>query len=196
MTSHSPSPQKAISSSSRRTPQTTSQNSKHRTATLPPEGQGGSARLDESEKARPYDRSQATVQDPLSEQQGEQSSGRVRRRPSRRSTAPSESPSSMPIDSQPFDLSELQQGQARNQVHGYLGGAGQSRTNLQSTLGDRNASRRDVSGKESRELSVRDDDKGRSRPVVRQNDLEASRMLLVLMLSIPCLTQLAAWRSM
>ena len=182
--SHSPSPQKAISSS-RRTPQTTSQNSNHRAATLPLEGQGGNAMPNERKKVRPYDRPQVTIQDLLSEQQGEQSSGHVRRRPSRRSTAPPESPSSMPIDSQPFDLSELQQGQARNQVHGYLNGAGQSRTNLQNTLGDRNASRTDASGKDSRGLSVRDDDKGSSRPGVRQNCLETSRMFIVLILVYP-----------
>ena len=184
-TSYYPSPQKAISSSSRRTPQTTSQNSNHRAATLPLEGQGGNAMLNERKKERPYDRPQVTIQDLLSEQQGEQSSGHVRRRPSRRSTAPPESPSSMPIDSQPFDLSELQQGHTRNQVHGYLNGAGQSRTNLQNTLGDRNASRTDVSGKDSRGLSVRDDDKGRSRPGVRQNDLETSRTFIVLILVYP-----------
>ena len=145
-TSYSPSPQKAISSSSRRTPQTTSQNSNHRAATLPLEGQGGNAMLNERKKERPYDRPQVTIQDLLSEQQGEQSSGHVRRRPSRRSTAPPESPSSMPIDSQPFDLSELQQGQIHNQLGGYLGGAGQSGTNLLSTLDDKNSSQMRLPG--------------------------------------------------
>ena len=64
----------------------------------------------------------------------------------------------------------------------------QSPTDVGETLPedhDRNTSRRDVSGKDSRGLSVRDDDKGRSRPGVRQNDLEASRMLLVLILVYP-----------
>ena len=145
-TSYYPSPQKAISSSSRRTPQTTSQNSKHRTATLPPEGQGGSARLDESEKARPYDRSQAAIQDRLLEQQGEQSSERVHQKPSRRSTAPLDPPSSTPAGSQPFDLSELQQVQIHNQASGYLGGAGQSSTNLLSIPDDKSSSQRQLPG--------------------------------------------------
>ena len=64
----------------------------------------------------------------------------------------------------------------------------QSRTDVGETFPedrDRSASRRDVSGKDSRGLSVRDDDKGRSRPGVRKNDLEASRMLLVSIIVYP-----------
>lgn len=146
MASHSSPFDKVVSSSSGRISQTTPRNSSHRAATLPPEGQGESVGLNESEKARPYDRSQAAIQDLLSEQQGEQSRERVRRKPSRRSTAPFEPPSSMPIDSQPFDLSELQQGQIHNQLGGYLGGAGQSGTNLLSILDDKNSSQMRLPG--------------------------------------------------
>ena len=171
MKSHSPPFDKVTSSSSRRTLQTTPQDSNHHTVTLP-EGQDESVGLDESEKARPYD----ILQDPLSEQHWNQSSGRVSRRPSHRSTVSLEPPPSTPINPQSFDIGELQRGQAHNQVHGYLGGAGRS---LQSTLGDRNGSRDVSSGKDSGERSARDGDKGRSRPGARLNDLESSRMLLI-----------------
>ena len=53
--SHSPSPHKAISSSSCRTLQTIPQNSNHRADTLPLEGQGRSVILDESERGRSSD---------------------------------------------------------------------------------------------------------------------------------------------
>lgn len=60
----------------------------------------------------------------------------------------------MPVDPQPFDYGELQRGQGRNQVYGRAGETGRSHTDLQSTRGGRAASRRDVSGKGSRELSI------------------------------------------
>ena len=146
MASHSSPFDKAVSSSSGHIPQTIPQNSNRRAATSPPEGQGESAGLNESEKARPYDRSQAAIQDRLLEQQGEQSSERVHQKPSRRSTAPLDPPSSTPAGSQPFDLSELQQVQIHNQASGYLGGAGQSNTNLLSIPDDKSSSQRQLPG--------------------------------------------------
>ena len=62
----------------------------------------------------------------------------------------------MPIDPQPFDYGELRKGQAPNQVYGREGGTGKSHTDLQSTRGGRTASRRDVSGKGSRKLLIRE----------------------------------------
>lgn len=189
MVSHFPPFNKTASSSSRRTLQTTPQDSNHRAGTLPPESQDESAGLDEGEKARGTPRE--TIQDPVSERHGGQSSGRVSQRLSRKTAALPEPPSSMSADPQLFDLSKPQRGQVRTQVYSYLGGAGQSRTNSQSTLGDGDTSGRDVSsGKKSREPSVRNSNKGRSRPGVRPNDLE-SRMPLVFILATPYLTRLA-----
>ena len=171
------------SSSSHRTLRTTAQDSSHRAVTLPPED--------------PYDMPQATVQDPASEQHGSQSGGIVRRRPSRKTTALPVPPPPMPIDSQPSDLNEPQPSQVHTQADGHLGGAGQSRSNLRSTPGDRSASRRGVrGGKDSRGSPVRGDDRGRSRPAARPNDPIPSRMLLVLILAYLYLTQLAARFSM
>lgn len=189
MASHSPPFDRTASSSSRRrTLQTTPQDSSHRAVISPLEGRSWSAGQDETERAGPYDMPQATIQNPVSEQHGGQSSGPVSRRPSRRSTASFEPSSTMPIDPQPFDFSELQRGQAHTQVYGYPGGAGRSRTDPQSTLGDGNALRREVcSGKDSRESSVCDNDVGRSQPGVLRNDLEASRMLPVPILTHPVL---------
>lgn len=186
MAPRSPSLHKTVSSSSHRTLQTIPQSSSPHTDILPPEGQGTGVGLDESERTGLYNRSQATIQDPLSEQHEGQLSGRTCR-----SAAPPEHFPSMPSDPQPFDLSELQQGRAHNQVRGYLDGAGQARANLQSTLDDENTSKRDVgSGKDSREPSVRDNDEGIFRPGVRLNNLKASRMLFVLTLAHPNLTHL------
>ena len=56
----------------------------------------------------------------------EQRGGRVTRMPSRRSSIGSE-PFPMPIDPQPFDFDELQNGQAHNLVNGY---AGRTRANF------------------------------------------------------------------
>ena len=61
----------------------------------------------------------------------------------------------MPIDPQPFDYGELQKGQTRNQVYGLADGTGKSHPDLQNTRGGRTASRRDVSGKGSRKLLIR-----------------------------------------
>lgn len=160
------------STSSSRTLRTNAQDSSHRT---PLEGQ--------SESTGPDDIPQA-FQNSASKQHRGQSSGNVRR-----NTALPEPPPSMSIDPQPFDLNELRQGQVHTQVHGDLDGAGQSRTNLQSTPGDRNASRRDVrSRKDSRGPPVRDNDEGRRQPGVRPNFLEASCMALALTLVYPYLT--------
>ena len=194
MVPNSPSLYKTVSSSSRHTLQTTPQSSNPHTVILPLEGQVRSAGLDESEKAGLCNRSRATIRDPPSEQHGGRSSGHLSQRASRPSTAASKPLPSMPIDSQSFDLRELQRGQVHTQVNGNLGGAGKSRTNLQSTLGDRNASRGDVSSvKGSREPSVSDIGGGRSLPRVRPNDLEASCMFLVLIFVHLILTQLASW---
>ena len=184
MVSHSPPIHSAVSLSSRRT-QTIPQNLNHHTTTSPPEGQGGSTLLNESEKVGSYDRSQATIQDPVSGPRRGQRSGRTPRKLSRRTTAPLKPFPLMPIDLQSSDPRELQQGQTHTQVDGYLGGVGQSRTNLQSTPGDRNTSRRGISGKGSREPSVRDGDEGWFWPEVPQNDLETSRMLIILIPAYP-----------
>lgn len=149
--------------------------------------------LEESEEARPYEMSQATTQNLVSDQDGSQPSGSVRQRASRKTTALPEPPPSMSIDPLPLGLSEPQQGQVHTQVHGRLGSAGKSRTNLQSTPGDRNMSRSDVrSGKDSRGPPVRGNDKGRSQPVVQSNVLKPSCMLLVLTFACPYLIQPAA----
>ena len=178
MVSHSPPIHSAVSLSSRRT-QAIPQNSNHHTTTSPPEGQGGSTLLNESEKVGSYDRSQATIQDPAPGQRRGQRSGRTPRKLSRRTTAPLKPFPLMPIDLQSSDPRELQQGQTHTQVDGYLGGAGQSHTNLQSTPGDRNTSRRGTNGKGSREPSVRDGDEEWFWPEVPLNDLETSRMLII-----------------
>ena len=95
----------------------------------------------------------------------------------------------IPIDLQLSDTSELQRGQAHTQANGHLSGAGQSRSNLRSTPGDRSASRRGVrGGKDSRGPPVRGNDRGRSRPGVRPNDPIPSRMPLVLILAYLYLT--------
>ena len=60
----------------------------------------------------------------------------------------------MPIDPQPFDFGELQRGQTHNPVYSYTGGTGKSRTNL--PRGNRTSSRRYVSAKGSRKLSIRE----------------------------------------
>ena len=193
MASHSSPFGGTTSSSSRRTLKTTPQESSRRIITSPLEDQSGSAGLDESEKARPYKVSQATIQNPVSEQHGDQSSGSVRQRASRKTTALPEPPPPMPIDPQPSDLSERQRGQAHTQAGGDPGGAGQSRSSLRSTPGDRSASIRDVrSGKGSHGPPVRDNDKGRSQPGVRPNDPKPPCMLLVFTLAYPYLTQSVA----
>ena len=183
MVSHSPPIHSAVSLSSSRT-QTIPQNF-HVTTTSPPEGQGGTTLLNESEKGGTYDRSQATIRDPVSGQRRGQWSGRTRRKLSRRTTDLLKPFPLMPIDPQSFDPSDLQQGQIHTKVDSYLGRAGQSRTNLQSTPSDRNTSRRGISGKGPREPSVRDDDEGWFLPGVPQNDLETSRMLIILIPACP-----------
>ena len=168
---------RTASPSSRRTLQTTAQDSSHRAVTSPLEGQSGSA--------GPYDRPQATIQDPASEQHGDQSGGIIRRRPSRKTVALPDLPPPMPIDPRPSDLNVPQPSQA----DGHLGGVGQSPSNPRSTPSDRSASRRGVKGdKDSRGPPVRGNDRGRSRPEVRPNDPTPSRMLLVLILAYLYLT--------
>ena len=137
------------------------------------------------------------IQDPLSEQRGSQSSERLNQRPSRQRPAPSEPLPSIPTDSQSFDPGEPWQALSHGQFYGHLGGGGGSRTNLQSTLGDRNTSKGDVGGgKDSLESSVRDNDKGRLGRGVRQNDPETSCVSLFLILTYPAadpVTQFSTW---
>jgi hypothetical protein len=90
------------------------------------------------------------------DQQGGQPNGRVNRRPSRRGADGSEPSSRMPTATEPFDFNTPQNGLAQHQVYGYQGGAGKSRTSLRNTLGGNNSSRRNVSSRGSRELSVRE----------------------------------------
>ena len=184
MASDSPPIDRMSSSPSRRTLRTTAQNSSHSAFISPLDGQ--------SENAEPYDIPQETIQNPTSEQRGGRSSGSVHRRSSRKTTALPDPPPPVPIDPQPSGLNEPQPSQVHTQVDGHLGGVGQSSSNPRSTPSDRNASRRGVrSGKDSRGTPVRDNDKGRSWPGVRPNDPKPSRMLLVLTLAHPYLTQLA-----
>ena len=164
--------------------------------------------MDESQDARQHGGYRAITQDPASGadhyrsggQQGGQSSGKVARRPSRRNTGQSEPSSSMPEDPRQFNFSEPQTGLAHNQVYDYAGGVGESRINLQNTLGGMKASKRDVRGKGFRELSVHqpaplvadagvgmdpnrdseDNNEGKYWRGSQQNDHGASRMLLVL----------------
>ena len=139
---HTPPLHKKASSSSRHTLQTAPEKSNNSIGPPPPVSRSLGTGLDEGGDRKPRDRSQ----DPPLKQRG----GLVARMPSRRSTTGSES-SPMPVDPQPFDYGELQNGQAHNQVYNRAGGTRKSRTDLQSTRG-RTASRRDVSGKCSRKL--------------------------------------------
>ena len=182
MTLDSPPFDRTVSSSSRRALQTTPQDSSHRIVTSPPEDQSRNAGLDGDERAGSYDIPQATIQNPLSEQYGDQPSGSVRQRASSNTAALPEPPPVF-IDPQPSE--------AHIRVDGYLDGAGQSQSNPRSTPSDRSASRRGVRGdKGSRGLPVRNNDKGRPRPGVRPNDPKPSRMLPVLTLAYLYLTQL------
>ena len=108
-----------------------------------------------SGNSRSYADPQTTIQGPghhrrSSKDQGHQSGGRVSRRPSRRDTVESELPTPMPIDPEQFDSNEPQKVQIHG-VYGYVNGAKKSRASLQNGFGDRNRSRKDVSGKDSRE---------------------------------------------
>ncbi|KAF9644873.1 kinase-like protein [Thelephora ganbajun] len=151
---HSPSLHKTISTASRPTPQISSQLSEYSSDLVSPASRGGGAGTHLSHKVEPYGTSQVPSQDPPSgtdyyrpgEQQGGQPNGRMSRRQSRRSTAASEPSSPMPNDPHQFDLDELQKSQA-NQAYGHTGGAGKSHVSLKNTLGDRNRSKKDVSGK-------------------------------------------------
>ena len=185
-------------------PQITPLRSNYDTNTLSPESQDGNAGLDEGENWRPYDRSQATIQDPPFTPEhyrsGGQPSGRVSRTTSRRGAAASEYPPATTTDP-PLDFSGSQRGQARDQVYGHTGGAPKSRISLQGG----NASRKDASGEDSRESSDRElafavaeigvelnldrdsenSDEAKHRSRVRRDDRRASRMLPVLILPGP-----------
>ena len=157
--SHTPSLRHAISAASRLTVQVPFQKLNDGTDTSSPEHQGRSVGLDESDGAW-HGSSQARTQDLPSyadhRLSGNQQGGRVSRKPSRRSTGGSEPASPMPVDPQQFDFNTLQNGLAQDQVYGHPGGARKSRTNLQNARSSRNTSKRDMSGKGSRELSTSD----------------------------------------
>lgn len=147
-----PPPQNVISTASRSTQQDSPQRSDYSSYPASPVSHVG---MYESQRTKPYDSSQATLQHPPSGmdhprpgEKQDQPNGRISRRPSRRNTATSE-PSPMPVDPHPFNFDELLKGQV-GQVYGQTGGAGKSHISLKNTLGDRNRSRKDVSGKASR----------------------------------------------
>ena len=111
--------------------------------------------MDESQRAKLYRSSQATLQDlpsgtsyphPGGQQQSPPNDP-ISRKLSRRNTGPSEPSTPLPADPQ-YDYEKLRKGQA-GQVYGQTGGAIKSRTELQNTPGDRNK-------KDSRELSIRE----------------------------------------
>ena len=118
--------------------------------------------LDESESPKQHDAAQATTQYPppavnhyhSDEQQTGQSGERVSRKISRRDTTTSEPSSPMPIDPESFNLNKLQKDQNNNQVYGHKVRARKSHPDLQSTPGNGNASKKDVNGKGSREMSI------------------------------------------
>lgn len=100
-----------------------------------PDSQAGNVGPGEGENTKLYDESRAPAHDSVLEQQEDKSSESVGWRQSRWDANVSQL-FSTPIDLQPFDLSELQRSQPHNQAYDYLGGAGKSDTNLQSTPGD------------------------------------------------------------
>ena len=114
---------------------------------LASEGQGAGAGIDEGDDMEQYDRPRATTWEPLSEQPMDQPNGTQ----SRWGTDDSDIPSPLPTDPQPVNASETQKDRTRNQIHDYLGGAGTSHVDPQSTTGDRNASGGGTGNKGSRE---------------------------------------------
>ena len=160
LASHPPSPHTVSLSS--RLPQITPQQSNYSTDIVSPVSQDEDTDPDESESSKRHDTPQAATQYPPSavnhyhsgEQQTGQSGERVSRRISRRDTTTSEPSSPLPIDPEPFDLDKLQKDRSNNQVYGHEVGAGKSHPDLQSTPGSRNASKKDVNGKGSREVSI------------------------------------------
>jgi hypothetical protein len=157
--SHTPSLRHAISAASRLTVQVPFQRLSNGADTLSSERQGSSAGLDESDGAW-HGSSQTRAQYSPSyadhRLSGNQQVDRVSRKTSRGSTGGSEPASPMPVDPQQFDFNTLKNGLAQHQVYGSPSGARKSRTNLQNAHNGRDTSRRDVSGKGSRELSTSD----------------------------------------
>ena len=141
--------------------QITPQTSYYSFTTLSPEGKGRDAGLDEGEDERPYTSFQVTTQSPSSgadsyhssKEQGRRSGEHISRRPSRRSVGVSDS-SPMPIDPHQFDPDELRKARARNPTNAHPHETGKSSTNLQSTLGGREVSKRDVHGMYSGKLAI------------------------------------------
>ena len=152
--SRPPSPHNTVSR------QITPQRSNYSSTTLSPESKGGNTRLDEDEDVRPYTNFQVMVQGPSldagdyhsSREQGGQSGGPISRIPSRRSTGASDTP----IDPPQSNPDEPRKARARNPANAHPHRAEKSSTNLQSTLGGRNASKRDVRGMDSGKLTTRE----------------------------------------
>lgn len=125
-----------ISTTSRLTPQTTSQELDY-SSPASPVSQSEHGRMHENQKPRPH----------------VQPSESIGRRPSRKYTGPSEPPTPLPVDPHQHGYDELHKAQARN-VYGHTRGAGTSRTDIQNTLHDKDRPRRDVGDKGSRELFI------------------------------------------
>lgn len=103
----------------------------------------------------------------------------------------------MPIDPESFDLDKLQKDRNNNQVYGHEVRAGKSHPDLESTPDSRNASKKDVNGKGSREMSIYElifavtdtgiglnldhglegNDEGRRQSESRRDNYRASRVL-------------------
>ncbi|KAF9644868.1 kinase-like protein [Thelephora ganbajun] len=188
-TSHPPSSHNMVSSSSSPTPQIFSQRPNYGIDLVSPESRGKSVGVGKSQETRSHNSSQAMMQDLPSdadyyrpgEQQGGQLSAHITRRPSRRDTAQPEPPPLASFNPPHFDLSEPQKDQSRDRVYGNEGGAGKSRTDSPATLGGRNVSRRNVSGKGSQSDLNRDSDdnnNGKHLSAVRQKNLGHSRSTL------------------
>ena len=151
--SRPPSPHYTVFSGSR---QITPQESGYSSIVLSQETDGGGGELDEDE---PYIIIHPMVQGSSSDahayhsskEQGVRSGGPIGRTPSLRSTGASES-SPTPIDPPEVGSDKSRKAQARSLANGHSHGAVKSSTNLQSTLGGGNASRRDVRGMDSRML--------------------------------------------
>jgi hypothetical protein len=115
----------------------------------------------ENQNARPHGNSETTLQDLSSggdhHRPGEQQQNRpnepISQRPSLKSAGASEPPTPLPEDPHQHENDRQCKGQP-GQVYGHTGGVGKSRTELQNNPGDRNRSRRDVSGQDSRELFI------------------------------------------
>ena len=125
----------AVYSFTRRIPRIT-RKSNYCADALSPESQGGITDLDDIENGRSHVGSLPPMRDPplvadyhrSDEREGGQSGGRVSQWAPRQSKTTDGPPILAPNDPQPFDCSNPQEGQTRNQVYDHAGGAGRSRT--------------------------------------------------------------------